>query len=614
MADPTDVNAYSTLMSLYKGMDGGRDASTLDGNTFAKGINVSTRGGFVRTRPGFVREAASFKTGIFQGAAVWSLDGSDMIIGVTSGYVWLYNLNNRTMTDVGLWRHPVNTCYFEQVDRYMVIQDGNIDGYDPRARPLILDFRGGQPVIYAYEDPHDTYKMPTGTIMKYVHGRLHLRPVTVPNTTDDGRPYFLSGDILLPSDPQSALRFEETMYLSGGGAHALPSEMGFVSGMSAFRNSATGTGYGSLLVFGRNGVSAFDMSLARSSWTTQQLSSVLFFGAGTMSPWSIVMANDDVLYRSQDGLRSIRYTQAMTASQSSLSLANVPLSNEVKEYMQNEVSAALSLVSASFADNRFLMTAVGSSVPRQFKALISLDWANMYTLSELSKPAYDGIWTGLPFVRVLSAMQDGRPFNFIVAKDSAIYRVDESVYSDYAPPKYVPNEDIDLPPVAVPQEKLIESRVVTGYLAPSTSSDSSDYVNQKKLKWLELRVSELRRSTTFKVYFRPKGYSLWNQIGAEQTIVVPPGSLPQGRRKLRFAVTEAFTQCDPATKTLVFSGVEFQFAIQWTGYCQLDTIRVLTTIEGERPPEPCSEVEGAVVQPSASAGVELSDFEYEIVE
>ena len=599
---------YAALGTLYKGMDGGRDPSTLDANTYSKGINVITRGGFIKPRPGLDRFAAPPEhAGVFQGAKTWSLISGDYFVLVTGGYVRVIRVNDGVSFELGLLRHVTNQCFFSQVDRFMVIQDGDTD-------PVFLDLQAdGTPFQTYYADPVEDKKMPIGTIMQYVFGRLHLKPNLVPGTNDDGGRYFVSGDIILADDPRSALVFEESTYLSGGGAHALPNEMNEIFGMSTFRNSATGTGYGALLIFGRNGVSAFDMSLSRQSWATQQLSQVLFYGAGTRSPWSPVNVNDDVLYRSQDGLRSIRYTQSTTAGASALSLSNVPMSQEIREYIAGELTGYLPYVSTAFTDNRFFMTAMGTN-DRYFRGLVSLDWANLYTLTQLATPSYDGIWTGLKFGQVLTAFLNDVPTTFVVSgPTSAVYRFDPALTADWAPSIYVPQEDIDLPPVLTPQTRAIESTVITGALAPSDDSDP-DFFNQKKLRWLELRVSDIQRDTTFQVYYRPKGYPLWATMGNSFTVQVGAGSLPQTRRKIRFSVPETAGFCDPANKEQLSNGVEFQFAIRLTGYAQLDTIRVMATIEGERPPSPCSETEEVTIVASATAGVALDDFSYVLVE
>jgi hypothetical protein len=609
----------AALGSMYKGMDGGRDPSTLDSATFAKGINVATRGGMVRTRPGIVIERnAVYPAGqLVQGAKVWSLDNSDWIVSVHSGYVYCYRIRTGTLYSLGLLRHPTNQCFFEQVDRYMVVQDGFVNPESGDARALLIELRGGVPVIKPYRTRSDGtpispgIRMPIGTIMKYVSNRLHLRPNLVPGTTEDGRPYFVSGDILQPADPETGLIFQESKYLAGGGAHALPAEMGYIYGMASFRNAATGTGYGNLIVAGRNGISAFDMSIPRASWDKQQLSQVLFYGSGTLSPWSFVNANDDVVYRSQDGIRSIRFTQSRTAGASTLALANVPLSGEVRQYMENEDATFLSYISATFTDNRLFMTAMGAT-PRYFRALISLDWANVYTLTQLAEPAYDGIWTGHQYAAVMTASRDNRPTTYILTRDAKLLRIDETAYADsIADAPYVDPVNPDLPATLIPAFQSIESRIITGCLAPSTDSTSPDFFTQKVLKFVELRVSNLRRTTEFRVYYRPKGYGYWATLGTAITIPVGDDSAPQIRRKIRFSVDKQVF-CDPSTGEALQTSAEFQFAIQWTGYAQIDTVWVEASGVGVLPPSPCSTTEAIDVEASSTAGIELNDFSYTV--
>lgn len=695
--------AVEILGEVLGGMDGSLGPSILPLNKFAKGINLSVRGGFARTRPALLEQSVSgmpaptaldlelntvpdeldvsartliltlestlsgavvggsvritksdgtifdatitaideapkyefsWAAGIdnaptvytdftvedsslvanpaFQGAGVWSLESGDRFVFVVAGHVYSLEIGTLVVTQItgtDPWTDPVfdteAQCYLCQADRYMVVQDGTSD-------PVVVMDEDGTPRQFLYtedasygSEDHARYLsgsdadfvfgsnlagyegyppqgVPTGTVMAYVMGRLHVVPRYVPGGTETGRPYFLSGDIVKPSDPEDCLRFKETQYLTGGGAHGMPVEMGFIHGMFMMRNSEAGTGVGDLYALGRNGLSAFAVSLSRDQWTDSNIAQGLFVGSGTKSPWSIVQANNEVLFRGTDGIRSISYTTS--AQWRSGSLLNLPLSTEVAEYMQD--ADYLPHVSASFFDNHYLISCAGVH-DRYFQGLLHMDQATVVNLgSPASSPAYTGVWTGDDFAQVLCARKDDVPRGFIFAAGPKLYLIDDAVDQDNA---------------AVSIESRIETRAY----------NFQDPVARKVLQKVDLWVSDVTQDTTITVYVRPDGYPYWAPVSTK-TILVGSGSASQIRRKLHFGLDSNADYCDPVSCRPLHNASELQFAIAWTGHMQLDRAIFVADVIGEAPSDPCSETSAVVIEPSSTAGVELEDFTYRI--
>jgi hypothetical protein len=591
----------AVLGTVQGGMDESVDAIILPETKYARGVNLSIRGGFAKTRPAFVHQDISgMPTGTYQGSGVWKLDGGDWFVFVVSGAVYALKIDTMALTAVSGGPHLDTSaqCYFAQADRYMVIQDGN-------NTPVILKESGGVVSRFEYStdasygdslnDGYDegtdidfvaSQQVPIGTVMGYVMGRLHVSPKYIPGTTKTGRPYFISGDIVKPSFPEDCLRFKETQYFTGGGAHGMPVEMGYVNGMALFRNSQQGTGSGDLYVFGRNGLAAFAVSVPRASWTDRTIAQGLFVGSGTKSPWAVTEVNNDIVFRGLDGLRMMSYTTSQQWRTGSL--FNSPISEEVARYMDDK--DYLEYVSTAMYDNQLLSTCDGVST-RYFKGMVHMDVSPTVNLgSSTTGPAYSGVWTGANFAQVLSARKDGEPRQFVFAQGPKLYLVDKEVDAD------TDSSGVDSP---------IESRIET------RAYHFGNFTERKKLRHVDLWLSDLTRDTTVTIYARPYGYPYWAELSSKALLVGESGAA-QMRHRLRFGIDSALDLCDTISSRPLYNGPEFEFAIAWTGHLQLDRAVFTAEVVGEEPPNPCDETTEVTLTAGVSTGVELTDFTYSI--
>ncbi len=586
----------AVLGPVLGGADSGRRPAILPEDRYVTGVNLVIREGFARTRPAFVeQEISGMPTGTFQGAGVWSLNGGDRIVFVASGSVYVLDVDTLALTAIsGAALHASDQVFSVQADRYFILQDGTSD-------PVILTDDAGTPRRFVYasdasygdaaNDGYDagtdasfgaSQQLPVGTVMHYASGRLHVVPRYVPGTTKTGKPYFLSGDIVKPSRPEDCLRFSETQYLNGGGAHGIPLEMGYIGGMATLRSSQQGTSVGDLLAFGVNGLSAFAVSVPRDTWDDTVLYQGLFVGAGTKSPWSVIQSNNEIMFRGLDGLRSVAYTTSQHWQQGAL--YNNPMSTEVAQYMDD--ASYLPWVSSAFSDNNYLTTVEGAG-DRYFKGLLHMDVAPTVNLSSpTAGPAYSGVWTGLNFAQVLRARASDVPTLFVFAEGPVLYRVDSDADADTGP-------------------SPIESRLIT------RAYHFGNFSLRKKLKWVDLWVSELSRDTDISVYARPYGYPFWALVSSK-AVKVGDSSAAQVRHRLRFGLDSSIDTCDASTGRPLYNAPEFQFAIQWTGHMQLDRAVFFAEEVGEEPPDPCSEEDSVVLSAGPTSGVVLNDFSYSI--
>tara|TARA_R110002126_G_scaffold1229_3_gene7211 strand:- start:611 stop:2581 length:1971 start_codon:yes stop_codon:yes gene_type:complete len=429
--------------------------------------------------------------------------------------------------------------------------------------------------------------IPVGYMSTFAHGRIHIVPKVVPLTTEDGRATLVSGDIQLPKDPKTVLIASETEYLNEGGAHGMPYEMGFIKGLGTLRNAASGTGNGETLVFARRGIMSFDFSLDRDTqWKTQGLARILFQGPGSLSPWSVINVNDDLVYRGLDGIRTVRYTASQGGGASG-ALSNVPLTTGVQEYF-TELESDMAYISQSFNDNR-LLTTVGGTGNQTFRGLTSLDSAARHYTGVSGPGAFDGLWTGDNFVYTFTAQRGRVDTSYALAEGLTLYRIDTDS-----------NTDIDSGGASP-----IESRIHTKALA------FQDPYTVKALKYVDIWASDIRIDTTFTVYYRPYGYALWSTLGSS-TVQVGTGSLPQTRRRVHITLDETGQNCDPVSQIPLSVGTTFELAIEWTGFAQVDSTYAVAERRSESPVPACSETEDVVLVAGGTAGESLSDYSYEI--
>lgn len=593
------------FLSLTAGMHSGLDPIILADDAYHKGINVICRSGTIQTRPAFV-EYLKLPSGKFQGARIWKLESCDRLVCVIDGTLYSTRLDTKETLNHGLlFSQTVDRVYFCQAYKWVVIQDG---ASQPKA---LEEDSTGKAVVYTrpypYKDkespPKDLCLVP-GTVMTYSHGRIHFVPSKLPaiapvvsdyanpeqlNATPtvldmNGKASFVSTDVLDIYVPDFLFRMTEHRVLNEGGAIELPNELGYINGMSTFRNAATGTGNGALVVFGREGVCAFDVSIPRDQWKEVQIGQALFSTIGTLSPYSITQINTDIGFIDTEGkLRTLKYESSGVAN----TLTSLPMSFELDVFHKQDTTPYLTATSMNLHDSRLTWTMRGQSGP-SFMALASLDFAKYYAMGQADKPSFDGIWTGFDFQQTLSARDANKTWrHFVIIKkgttENVLFVMDDTAKLD--------NNDTK-----------IQSTIVTKLY------DFGSPINTKALQYFELWLSDVAVDSTVSVYFRPRGYPNWT-LASSRSFHVPSGS-PQVRRRVMFPVTVDDVGCDPVSGEKLCVATHIQFAVVWSGRLKIDRLRAAAALRVD-PPVSCLDKDN----PDGVGVVEdamLSDFAYRV--
>lgn len=567
------------VFAIPRGMSSAIAPSALDDTQVAQLFNVSIRGGLPRSRPRFLTYApqlgAIVANGVFQGAKTYRLNSADRVIFCVSGVV--YGLNLATGEVKTYATFPTTTffrAYFQQVDRYFVIQNGItaptenwpvilhedtvINNLDTEV--LVGSANFDKLSEFVSPRPPESVRLPIGTAMAYGHGRLF---VAVDRVWDDGvisgrtpgwqsnlgRRFIVAGTVLKPDNVQEVLAFTEDTYLNDGGAFSLPAELGYIASMDFFRNSATGSGLGALVVLAREGSAAYAVNSPRSQWKNIDIGQVLFFNSGSESPWTLFPVNDDLVYRGRDGLRTIQYTRASETGGSG-SLSNVPYSTEVNNYFDRDSRAVLPFVSGAYADSR-VYTLAGGAVQSDgsclFDSMVVLNTATLTAIESPPTKGYEGSWGGPQYYAVLAArMSDvDTVFFFYKDRDSGALKLG---YISQNPANVLDFSSHSPVCRLYTREYVFKSPVVV------KSVELTDW-------WLSGVVGNLSMT----VYWRRGGEQVWHALGSK-TVCVTAGSIPVAFNQLRFARDkETQGPCDPVNNQDVCLGNTFQFCIEWRG-------------------------------------------------
>lgn len=356
-----------------------------------------------------------FADEIYQGGCRYNRPDGDYIVMVIGGRV--YSLEpTRESNDWNVYDltpdYPNNRyapiAYLCQADRYVVIQDGE-------HVPIVVDgltaFRVG-----------GVNPIPIGTVMAYVNNRLWL--VVQGNQ-------LVAGD-LLNSEDNAVLKFTENLYLNEGGSFSPPGAFGNILSLSAQAFQDTATGQGTLTVGCEYGVFSINGLVPRDQWKNTTIQQITLIDVGFTGHRSACNVNGDLWFLSHDGWRSYRQARAEIQGWN-----HVPLSNPVRQYVDNDTVENRLYTSAVYWDNRLLVTSgpyVSNNRPANF-GLLSLDFHPVSTgFAASAPPAWDGYWTLLGDVcELLTGVFDSRKRCFalcLVNGSNALYEIKADGYAD----------------------------------------------------------------------------------------------------------------------------------------------------------------------------------------
>jgi hypothetical protein len=446
---------YDGWLTLEGGVDAGRLPNMLGVNQCQSAINMTFRGGSIATRPGFRKLTESFPTfvnqqfcynhfhdgkmegeykqpdvtvpsppppwfenenseyiykhGILQSAIAFSPhNGEDCIMAMIGGRLFkiIPRVTTANVVEVPVdpgedrpFRNQENLpiAYMLQADKWVIAQDG-------KSLPII--FNGTRARRSRTSGTREETEIPVGTIMAYGMGRI----VVIVNDRD-----VAFGDLYgsHEGDPaDSLILFTERNFLAEGFDAAIPFQQGIATGAIFFPQLDTSTGNGQLMVFAERGATSFFLSIPRDQWKTSSFQILALLTTGMRGHRSISVVNEDLWFRSDDGVRSYRQARSEQSG-----WAHIPLSTNVRQYLENDSDWLLRYASSIYFDNRIFFTTspVWNNGRPAHRGMVAVDFDVLSSFSgtpqvpQADKAAWEGKWEATRFfpVQLLTGTFEG---------------------------------------------------------------------------------------------------------------------------------------------------------------------------------------------------------------
>lgn len=439
---------YDGWIGLEAGVDAGRKADMLEPNQAESAINLTFRGGDATTRPGIRRLEQKFPiptnqiyvfkdplvattdewppspwdwyhppayirivgeyadgstdnpgmtisseevflNGKFQCAHAYNPhNGEDCLMAMVGGRLFkiVPGVTDCKVTEIliksdkddrdvrNISTRPI--AYMCQADKWLIAQDG-------QSSAVIYDGTIARRSVTDTDADHT--EVPVGTIMAYGMGRV----VVIVNERD-----VAFGDLYgshdLPDPADSLILFTERNFLAEGFDAAIPFTQGLATGAVFFPQLDTSTGNGQLMVFAERGATSFFLSLPRDVWKSSQFQILSLLTTGLRGHRSIAVVNEDLWFRSDDGVRS--YRQARSEPDG---WAHIPQSTNVRQFLENDSEWLLKYASGIYFQNRALFT----TSPMWYQGrpmhwgIVVVDFDILSSFGVSAKPAWEGQWT-----------------------------------------------------------------------------------------------------------------------------------------------------------------------------------------------------------------------------
>lgn len=360
----------------------------------------------------------------------------------------------------------------------------------------------------------------------------------------------------------AVLKITENTFLAGGGKFRLPHSGNIITSMTFVPTLDTSQGQGPLQVGTDLGFFSNNTPLDRTTWSTltNPIQTQSLIGLGPLAQDSTVVANSDILFRSVEGLGSL-----IIARRNFGEWGNTPISREVERALVNDSISLLPYGSAINFDNRFVTTCYPNlaTVGVFHQGLTALNFDLISTIREKSPPVYDGLWTGLNFLKSITGNFSGTGkayafgFNLLTSKIELyeLLRTDAAHFDNGS------------------------TKIVWTFETPAMfREDIKPHSELVRLIDGELEVKDVDNEVTIQVEYRPDYYPCWVlwrefRICADQTIT---DGKPGYRTRLSFGDPPG-DACESSNNRLLKVGHFFQFRFKITGYCKFMGLRIEAT-------------------------------------
>lgn len=398
-------------------------------------------------------------------------------------------------------------------------------------------------------------QVPTGTCMVFGNGRLWLATGKM----------VLAGD-LFGLSATSHLEFTDTTYLAEGGDFLMPDT---ITAMGLLPRLDDATATGDLYVFTLDTTTTIQATIFdRTQWKdTTGMMKILFPAIGCEGQRSLSYANQDIIFRSKDGWRTIRNTYSDQQDENS-----IPISIDAGIVTDGDGENLLKFASSILFNNRALFSenpfyqrySTGFHNRRNgfnttANKIIGLDYASIAYNRNVGSPIWEGEHNGLQVNQFIKGKFSGVERCFAICSDTdgenRLYEVCKDNGFDYF------GKDLRIP-------CFIDLR--------STNFDTDN--RRKRLYGARLFFSNIRGNLDWELQYRPDDYPCWTSwasgvfcVKSRQCDTIT-GCVPVAYANgyvfpIKIGSPEA--SCNTFNNRDMNNGVKFQFRIKWTGIAKL---------------------------------------------
>lgn len=399
---------------------------------------------------------------------------------------------------------------------------------------------------------HTGTQLPPGRMGAYWRGRVSM-------SLTDGK-QFVIGDAVGGSSGTQAnnfrdavLQITENIYLAGGGYFSVPGSVGDIRAMVGTAQLDASLGQGPLLIVTPNITFSCDLPTDRLTWqsVTNPILAESMVTNGGLGQWSTFNANSDTIMRSVDGIRSLTL-----ARRDFNTWGNTPISYEVTRILANDNRFLLKYSSGTVFDNRILMTASPQATARGVlhQGLVALNLDPVSTLRGKAPSVYDGLWTGVQILQIVTGIFNEGQRCFIFALNSNTNAIE--LYEVLPTGEQEPHFDV-IAGGQVPVTYEFETAV-------TFKEEKNQKPRPKRLMNGEMFIDELDGRADFKVYWRPDSESCWTLWKSFAVCQTPGAPTPGYRPRIGFG--EPPLTCDAVNDKPFREGFYFQYKVVVSGY------------------------------------------------
>lgn len=555
------------------GVDTDTDPSALDPPTCAKAVNRIFRGGRNRTRPPFVHFPFVFEEtpeeyqqlirfGNFQGWMNYEKskpgreDGA--VVSVAGKIFFLTFVNEKVLVRLIFDGNDPKLLHtwFVQAEEWCYIQNG-------KDLPIFWD--GLLPTTARRADPAAN-EMPIGTIMAYAHGRVFVSNSYNQIVASD----IIHGNGFTRTD--ATQKFTENKYPAEGGFFAQPTMIGDIAGMVVVpRMDQRVNGQGELIAVSVNGASSYEVSKPRITWKDADIQSMTLLGRGCSAPASLIVVNNDIWFRSDDGMTSYGLSRADERQK----LSFTKISRAANEWFSQDTEWLIRYASMIYFDNRILCTVspfLGQPANESLgthhyhRGIVALDLDQPSGVTGDGAFNFDGLWTGIRPCGLVKVGKQAFAFSYEIDGENRIYEIKRGIGNDQIDGKSV--------------------RTQWSYVTKRFDWFASGHTNLFEVKKLiggEMWVSDARDLVTLKVEHRPDNIQCWYELMKEREFGSSFGEqfLFSQPRYERFKFQTPNDTCERGAPYGIAHGTQHQIRVSGSGYLRVDRIRMAVTAKND---------------------------------